>query len=90
MSKYLQSEFDSELMDMLEEARARGESRARIKAGDLHRRVVNPGDNRMPMACNAMRKVKLHQKGKATVIYEPPSGQGARFEIEFDTADLPE
>ena len=90
MPKYHQAEFDTELTDMLKEANAEGESRKRIKAGDLHKRIVDPGDNRMPMACNAMRKVKSHQDGKAVIIYEPPSGQGARFEIEFDTADLPE
>jgi len=89
MPKYTSDQFENELENMLKEAGARGESRVRIKAGDLHKRVVTPGDNRMPMACNAMRKVKSHQGDKAIVIYEPPAGNGPRFEIEFDTVDLP-
>ena len=90
MPKYTNDQFENELESMLKDANARGKSRVRIKAGDLHKRVVTPGDNRMPMACNAMRKVKSHQGDKAIVIYEPPAGQGPRLEIEFDTNDFPE
>jgi len=89
MPKYTKDQFENELANMLKEANARGESRVRIKAGDLHKRVVNPGDNYTSMACNAMRKVKSHQGDKAIVIYEPPAGNGSRLEIEFDTVDLP-
>jgi len=89
MPKYVHTQFEDKLESMLKEARARGESRKRITAGELHKRVVLSRDNRMPMACAAMRKLGSHQGSKAIVIYEPPSGQGPRLEIEFDTADLP-
>lgn len=90
--KYRQIQFESELIDMLKEARVRGEFRVRIKARDLHKRIVDPVDNRMPMACAAMWKLESPQNGKATVIYEPKNlrRESSTLEIEFDTADLPE
>jgi len=89
MPKYVHTQFEDKLESMLKEARARGESRKRITAGELHKRVVQSKDNYMSMACIAMRKLKSRQGSKAIIVYEPPSGQGPKFEIEFDTADLP-
>ena len=79
MPKYTQEEFDSELLKMIQEAANEGKLSCRIVARDLHDRVVlEPQENRTPMACSAMKKLP----GK--IIYSPPSGQGKTLEIEYD------
>lgn len=89
---YRQQEFYAELQKMLREANAKGQPRVCILSEKLHDRVVTivvtKNDKRMPMACNAMWKLKKQQGIKAKVIFEPPSGQSNKLKIEFDTAAI--
>ena len=85
---YRQQEFYAELQKMLREANAAGQARVCIVAKKLHDRVVKTNENRMRMACKAMRKLKEQQGIKAKVISEPPSGESTTLEIEFDTATI--
>jgi len=79
MSKtYYQKQFDNELAEILREAKARGKSSKRIRARDLHKRVVSSGDVRMRMACRALQKLLSRQGSKALT-----------YEVEFDTGKLP-
>jgi len=96
MPTYRHHQFHTELANMLRKANARGESRKCIASGDLHDSVVNhalvipPKDKRMPMACFAMCRLALHQRGKAKLVSELPNSPTSTIKIEFDTADLPE
>ncbi len=85
---YRQQEFDAELRKMLCKANAKGQPRVCIVAKKLHDRVVKTNENRMRMACKAMRKLKEQQGIEAKVISEPPSGESTTLEIEFDTATI--
>jgi len=93
--KYTHDQFHTELASMLRKASARGESRKRVVSRELHDRVVNhapvipPKDKRMPMACFAMCRLALHQRGKVKLISELPNAPSTTLEIEFDTVDLP-
>ncbi len=52
-----------------------------IKSGALHRLVGSyPGDHRMPMCCNVMRK---NMRNGDEVLSEPPSGEGATLTIRY-------
>lgn len=83
---YRQTEFDNTLDRMLMREKQNGNQSASISASELHKQVEAskgivarvPGDKRMPMACSAMRK-RMRLKDK--IIYEPPKGDGPRFEV---------
>ena len=64
MGNYDKSEFEDELKVMLKEKRDVGEDLTIIVSNDLHKRVFSPlrgSDWRMPMACNAMKKLWIEQ-----------------------------
>jgi len=96
MPTYRHPQFHAELANMLKDAKAQGQSRKRIVSRELHDRVVNhtpvipPKEKRMPIACFAMLRLALHQRGKAKLISELPNAPSSTLEIEFDTTDLPE
>ncbi|MDD9883770.1 MAG: hypothetical protein OXU62_04385 [Gammaproteobacteria bacterium] len=99
MSKYERADFYAKLIEILKDAHTQGKPSKCIKAGELHDSVVAPedsykktGNHCVPKVCGVMWDLESRQNGKATVIYEPKNHlkQGARLEIEFDTADLPE
>ena len=53
-----------------------------VTAGALHRMVGGyPGKNaRMPVCCGVMKR---EMKPGDTILYAPPSGQGASLEISY-------
>jgi len=96
MSKYERADFYAKLVEILKDAHAQGEPSKRIKAGDLHDSVVAPedsykktGNHCVPRVCGVMKELKSYQGSKASIVDGPPSEQGPRLEIEFDTAELP-
>ena len=84
--KYKQLNFEKELKVMLAYAKANGKSSLSVISGNLHSRVVTKGDNRMPMACNAMWNLWRQQgSNQDAIIRTTDSGQSSTIEIEFDT-----
>ena len=88
MPQYTQREFDSKLLQMLQEAQNEGKQSCRIVSKDLHKRVVmKPKINRMPMACKAMWKLWEQQGNhRDRIIHTMPSNQASTIEIEFNTS----
>lgn len=83
---YKQYQFDQELAKMLGEAAENGVTCTAIVSKDLHDRVVQSNDNRMPMACNAMWKLWVSQgKHQSRIIHTTPSNRSSTIKIEFDT-----
>jgi len=76
--KYTKEDFDKGLATLLKDAKAQNKPRKRITANEL-RQHVTPGEPYMRMACYALKRLMSHQYGKALL-----------YEVEFDTADLPE
>jgi 5-methylcytosine-specific restriction protein A len=74
--------FRKALLDLLAEARSQGQSRIRVAAKDLHRRVGGyPRPNhRMPMCCDVMYEFMRHGD---TVLAAPPKRKGAALLIEY-------
>ena len=87
MSEYTQESFDSELLQMLQEAHSRGQKFCRVVSKHLHDRVIKePRTNRMPMACSSMWKLWEQQGShEDRIINTTPSRQGSTIEIEFIT-----
>lgn len=80
-------EFDSKLLQMLEEARREGKTTCDIISKHLHNRVVKKSKiNRMPMARNAMWKLWEQQGHHEERILKPRSKAETFFiKILFDT-----
>lgn len=78
------SDFVAKLNTMLSKAENKRLPAITISTGELHREVGGyPGDDhRMPVCCNAMRKVMQEDIGDV-IIKEPPSGQGASLTIKY-------
>lgn len=72
------ADFENELWALLQAAQATGAPHVDARAGDLHRRVG--AQQRMPMACSAMRKF---MRDGDEVLQSPPSGQGASLVIRY-------
>lgn len=87
MPAYTQEEFDSELLEMLQEARSKGQQFCRVVSKHLHERVVGGmQQNRMPMACKAMWKLWEDQGShEDRIIRTTKSRQSTTIEIEFNT-----
>ncbi len=86
MSKYNQLQFEDELAVMLAEAKAKGQSRLRVVARDLHDRVVCGEDKRMLLTCNAMWYMWREQGWHKERCFDVPRcGQSTTLEIEFAT-----
>jgi hypothetical protein len=86
MTEYRKEEIEEELQAMLREATDRGEDSVVIISNDLHKRVARGGDNRMPMACNAMWDLWEKQgKNENKIIHTTPSDKSSTIEIEFNT-----
>lgn len=75
-------DFRRVLHTVFSENERSGEPSLPVRAGDLHRRVGGyPGSNyRMPVCCEVMRSAMI---AGDKVVYEPPSGKGARLEIQY-------
>ena len=73
-------DFRAELSAQIERAANLNRPHVEINAGELHR-VVSPAQNRMPMACNAMRQAKTNSADE--VIFAPPAGDGASLTIRY-------
>ena len=80
-------EFDSKLLQMLEEARSEGKTTCDIVSQHLHDRVVVESKiNRITMACYAMWKLWEKQgSDMRRVINDTPSGQSNTITIRFET-----
>jgi len=72
-------DFRKELNAQIDRAARQGRPHIELNAGELHR-IVNPGGNRLPMACSALRALK---KPVDTVVFAPPAGDGASFTIRY-------
>ncbi len=83
---FAQRDFDEELLELLRNARNAGHTSIPVVSGDLHRRVVGESkENRMRMACRAMRKLWKQQGSDLNrIIHNTPSGESSTIEIEFD------
>ena len=83
--QFTQEAFDRELRLMLEADSHTGKTTTRIIARDLHHKVVGGWQpNRMPMACNAMRKLWEQQGSiEENIIHITASAQSSVMEIEF-------
>ncbi len=83
--------FDSELQDMLNEAKEAGKQTARIVAKELCYRTIDEYvDGVMAMASEAMWTIWERQGSiPERVVYRAPSGFSNLLEIEFDTNNLP-
>ena len=90
-SVYRHHLFDSELRDILYEAKEQGQQTIRIISKDLCFRVVDEYvDGVMVMSSNAMWAVWEWQGSRPErVIYRAPKGFSNLLEIEFDTDNLP-
>lgn len=77
--KYRQAQFDAKLIEMLKEAKE-GKRSNRIKASDLLKQVA-PGEPYMRMACRALQKLLFSPSQRSKAL---------TYEVEFNTADLPE
>lgn len=74
-------DFRKELHAQIERALNQGRPHIEVNAGELHR-VVSPSENRMPMACNAMRQAKeLYPHNEE--IHAPPSGDGPSLTVRY-------
>lgn len=76
--------FRRALKEAFQAAKNAGADYLVVKAGDLHRHVGGyPGHNhRMPVCCEVMRSFLCCYKGE--ILNEPPKGNGASLEIEYD------
>lgn len=72
-------DFRKELNAQIERASRQGRPHIEVNAGELHR-IVNPGGNRLPMACSALREIKTVVD---TEVYAPPAGDGASFTVRY-------
>lgn len=90
-SLYRQHLFDSELQDMLKEAKERGERTIRVVSKELCYRVVDEYvDGVMVMSSDAMWAIWEWQGSRPErVKYRSPKGFSNLLEIEFDTGNLP-
>ncbi len=79
--KYTQAQFDSALLKILKRKKKEGLKKARVVSCELHRLVARSGDNRMPMACNAMWA--LYNKVGGDIIHTTPSNMSSTIEIEY-------
>ena len=84
---YKMRQFEHELELMLSTAKSRGQDFLNIVSKELHDRVVFGSEKRMPMACNAMRKLwKKQGASKERVIHTTPSGQSSTIEFRLKTS----
>ena len=76
-------DFRAELLAQLGRAMQQGRAHVEINAGELQRTLGDyPGtDHHMSAACNAMREARTAQD---TVIFQPPSGNGAALTIRYE------
>lgn len=83
--------FDSELREMLNEAKEAGKQAAQIVSKDLCYRTIDEYvDGVMAMSCDAMWAVwKRQGSHPERVLYRTKSGFSSSLEIEFDTNNLP-
>ena len=90
-SMYKQYLFDSELRDMLKEAKGQRQSIIRVVSRDLCFRIVDDYvDGVMVMSSDAMWAVwELQGNRPERVIYRSPKGFSNLLELEFDTDNLP-
>jgi len=74
--------FHAELVALLAEAEAAGQSSLRVRSGDLHRLVGGyPGhSHQMPQCCRSM---KAAMAAGDRVVESPPKGAGANLTIEY-------
>jgi len=77
-------DFKRVLKEAFQAAKNAGADYLVVKAGDLHRHVGGyPGHNhRMPVCCKVMRSFLRCYKGE--ILNEPPKGNGASLEINYD------
>ena len=72
------------LCGQVDSARRRGDKTITFRAGDIHKALGFA--NRMPNVCQVLKSTLFHEVCRVDPlrrIYSPPSGQGARLEIEF-------
>ena len=83
--------FDSELREMLNEAKEAGQQAAQIVSKELCYRTIDEYvDGVMAMASEAMWKIwELQGSIPERVVYRSPKGFSNLLEIEFDTNNLP-
>jgi 5-methylcytosine-specific restriction protein A len=77
-------DFLIELQKQIDRAIRQGRLHIEINAGELHRVIGGyPSRSaRMPVCCTALREELQRRKG--SIIFEPPSGQGAALTIRYD------
>lgn len=85
--EYTQEEFDSELLEMLQEAHSEGQQFCTIVSKHLHNRVVLESQvSRMAMACKAMWKLWEKQGShEDRILHTTHGNQASTIEIKFDT-----
>jgi hypothetical protein len=66
------------LQDKMKGAKVSGATSIKIKSGNIHKELGLV--SRMPMVCQAMRKLI---KDIDIIHYRPPKGNGATLEIEY-------
>ena len=79
--------FRSELTRQINRATKQGRPYVEINAGELHRTVggyppQGAAHHNMPSCCNVMREEMV--RGKAEIVYETKSGNGAAFTIRYE------
>lgn len=77
-------DFHKELTAQIVRAHRQGRPHIEINAGELHRVVggyPNNGAHGMPSCCSAMRDE--YQQGRAEIIHDLESGQGAALTIRY-------
>lgn len=79
-------EFEVELARKLREGAAAGMPYLDINSGEFHRHLGgypkrNGGDHAMPTCCMVMHRE--HDRGRAVILSQPPSGKGASLTIRY-------
>ena len=76
-------DFANALTRMFDEAVANGNRTLTVTSRDLHQKVGGYPDrnHRMPLCCSVMRSEVVEELD--TMLYSPPSGQGATLRIEY-------
>lgn len=72
------AEIERYLVSLLDESAAKGASAVEIVSGKIHK--ILGLDSRMPMVCNAMKKINKYEK---EIIHETASGFSSTLRIKY-------
>ena len=79
-------DFRAELQAQIARAQRQGRPHIEVNAGELHRVIGGypqeaGSSHRMPICCSVMREE--YARGRAEVVFETDSGQGAAITIRY-------